>query len=89
MILRELEAYGAGLAEKPRVLALNKIDALTPEAAAAAAAALAAASGLPVHRLSGRDRAGRARGAAGAARRRSRPRARRRRAEPEPAPWRP
>ncbi len=53
VIRRELEAYGAGLAEKPRVLGLNKIDALTPEAADAAAAALAAELGLPVHRLSG------------------------------------
>ncbi len=53
IILGELEAYGAGLAEKPRVLALNKVDALTAEAAGAAAEALAAASGLPVHRLSG------------------------------------
>jgi GTP-binding protein len=53
VIVAELEAYGAGLAEKPRVLGLNKIDALSPEEAAEAAAALAAASGLPVHRLSG------------------------------------
>ena len=53
VIERELEAYGAGLAEKPRVLGLNKVDALDPEAADAAAAALAAASGLAVHRLSG------------------------------------
>ena len=49
----ELEAYGEGLADKPRVLGLNKIDALDPEAADAAAAALAEASGGPVHRLSG------------------------------------
>ena len=53
VIVRELEAYGAGLLEKPRVLGLNKVDALTPEAAEAAAAELAAASGLAVHRLSG------------------------------------
>jgi GTP-binding protein len=53
VVLRELEAYGAGLAEKPRLLGLNKVDALAPEAAEAAAAALAEASGLPVHRLSG------------------------------------
>src|SRR5690606_24461405 len=32
IIRHELEAYGAGLADKPEVLALNKIDALTPEA---------------------------------------------------------
>ena len=53
VILGELEAYGSGLADKPRILALNKVDALTPEATDAAAAELAAASGLPVHRLSG------------------------------------
>jgi GTP-binding protein len=27
----ELEAYGAGLGEKPEIVALNKADALTPE----------------------------------------------------------
>jgi len=53
VIERELAAYGAGLADKPRVLGLNKVDALDEAAADAAAAALAAASGLPVHRLSG------------------------------------
>jgi GTP-binding protein len=53
VIARELAAYGAGLADKPRVLGLNKVDALDAEAADAAAAALEAASGLPVHRLSG------------------------------------
>jgi GTP-binding protein len=53
VIVGELEAYGAGLAAKPRVLALNKIDALAPEEVGARAAALAAASGLPVHLLSG------------------------------------
>jgi GTP-binding protein len=53
VIARELEAYGAGLAEKPRVLGLNKVDALDAEAAEAAAAALAEASGTSVHRLSG------------------------------------
>jgi len=30
VVERELEAYGAGLAEKPRIVALNKADALTP-----------------------------------------------------------
>src|SRR5207253_730492 len=27
----ELEAYGAGLADKPEIVALNKADAMTPE----------------------------------------------------------
>ncbi|MFT3972366.1 MAG: GTPase ObgE [Amaricoccus sp.] len=53
VILGELEAYGEGLAEKPRLLGLNKIDALSAEAADAAEATLAEVSGLPVHRLSG------------------------------------
>jgi GTP-binding protein len=53
IIDRELEAYGAGLAEKPRLLGLNKVDALPAEEAEAIATALAATSGMPVLRLSG------------------------------------
>ncbi|MBB5220626.1 GTP-binding protein [Amaricoccus macauensis] len=53
VILGELEAYGEGLAEKPRLLGLNKVDALSPEDAEAAAEILAEVSGLTVHRLSG------------------------------------
>ncbi len=53
VIFGELEAYGSGLADKPRILALNKIDALTPEATEAAVVLLAASSDMPVHRLSG------------------------------------
>jgi GTP-binding protein len=45
VIRQELEAYGAGLAEKSEILALNKIDALTPEAREEKAAELEAASG--------------------------------------------
>ena len=41
----ELTDYAAGLAEKPEILALNKIDALTEEEIAEKAAALEAASG--------------------------------------------
>jgi GTP-binding protein len=41
----ELTAYGAGLEDKPELLALNKIDALDPETRDAAAAALEEASG--------------------------------------------
>jgi GTPase len=33
-VRRELEAYGHGLAERPEILALTKIDALTPKAIA-------------------------------------------------------
>src|SRR5690606_31154933 len=49
----ELEAYGAGLAEKPEITALSKIDALTPELREARAAELAAAAGRPPMLVSG------------------------------------
>ncbi len=48
----ELDAYGAGLADKPVVLGLNKIDTLDEELTAALAAELAEASGRKVHPLS-------------------------------------
>jgi GTP-binding protein len=41
----ELAAYGEGLAEKPEILVLNKVDALDPDTRAEQAAALAAAAG--------------------------------------------
>jgi GTP-binding protein len=87
VIVHELEAYGAGLVDKPRVLGLNKVDALTAEAADAAARILAEASGLPVHRLSGATGQGvpevlRALRAAISA-------AREAAAEPAAGPWRP
>ena len=49
----ELEAYGAGLAEKPVVIALNKIDTLDDELIAALSAELEEASGAQVIPLSG------------------------------------
>ncbi|WP_137700418.1 GTPase ObgE [Marimonas lutisalis] len=52
-IIHELEAYGGHLAEKPRVTALNKVDALDPEQRAEARAALEAAVGGPVLLMSG------------------------------------
>jgi GTP-binding protein len=57
-IIDELEAYGGHLADKPRVTALNKIDALDAEERAAARAELEAASGGPVHLMSGVSREG-------------------------------
>src|SRR5512144_1773761 len=48
----ELEAYGHGLAEKPELVALNKIDALMPDQLAARRAALEEAAGGPVLALS-------------------------------------
>ena len=52
-IIGELDAYGAGLADKPRITALNKIDALDDETLAERRAALGKASGGPVMELSG------------------------------------
>ena len=53
MIRQELEAYGSGLIDKPRIIGLNKIDALTPEAVSVIAAELEAESGMSVRYLSG------------------------------------
>ena len=47
-VRRELEAYGAGLTDKPTVVVLNKVDSLTPEQIAERRAALEAATGLAV-----------------------------------------
>jgi GTP-binding protein len=51
-VREELRAYGAGLAEKPEIIALNKTDAMTPREASARRSALARASGRPVLLLS-------------------------------------
>ena len=52
-IIGELEAYGGDLALKPRVTALNKIDALDADERAEACAALELAVGGPVMMMSG------------------------------------
>ncbi|MQY41443.1 GTPase ObgE [Epibacterium sp. SM1969] len=52
-IINELEAYGGELAEKPRITALNKIDALDDEEREEARAALEAEVGGPVMLMSG------------------------------------
>ncbi|SIT76076.1 GTPase ObgE [Pontibaca methylaminivorans] len=52
VVLQELAAYGAGLAARPRIIALNKIDALDAGARAEAQAALEAASGQAVFAIS-------------------------------------
>ena len=49
----ELEAYGAGLVDKPHIIALNKIDTLDDELIEALSAELAEASGADVIPLSG------------------------------------
>ena len=53
IVREELEAYGAGLIEKPHVVALNKIDTLDEELIAALSAELEEASGVEVIPLSG------------------------------------
>jgi len=49
----ELAEYGAGLADKPEIVALNKIDALTKDVIAARRAALRKAAGRKVMLVSG------------------------------------
>ncbi|MCR6644753.1 MAG: GTPase ObgE [Terricaulis sp.] len=52
-VRHEIEAYGAGLAEKPEIIALNKIDAMTPADANRKRAALSRAIGKEVRLISG------------------------------------
>lgn len=52
-VIRELTEYGAGLMSKPRILALNKVDALDAETLKAQKTALEMASGQNVMLLSG------------------------------------
>jgi GTP-binding protein len=52
-VRHELAAYGADLAEKPEILALNKIDALDAETIELRAAELQAAAGVAPRRISG------------------------------------
>ncbi len=49
----ELEEYGGGLTEKPEIVALNKTDAMTPQARASRVKALERALGRPVRLISG------------------------------------
>jgi GTP-binding protein len=52
-VREELAAYGGGLADKPELIGLNKIDAMTRREATARRTALAKASGQEVFPLSG------------------------------------
>ncbi len=52
-IRAELEGYGGGLADKPEIVALNKADAMTPQARASRLKALSRAAGRPALLLSG------------------------------------
>lgn len=57
-IITELQEYGGGLAEKPRVTALNKIDALDVDERAEKQGLLEQASGGPVLLISGASHEG-------------------------------
>ncbi|MEL6317305.1 MAG: GTPase ObgE [Pseudomonadota bacterium] len=57
-VLAELEAYGAGLIDKPRITALNKIDALSAAEIANKKRALRRAGADEVHLISGVSGAG-------------------------------
>jgi GTP-binding protein len=57
-IINELEAYGAGLADKPRITVLNKIDAMDDEERAFLREELEAAVGGSVMLMSGVSREG-------------------------------
>jgi GTP-binding protein len=52
-IRHELEGYGHGLADKPEIVALNKVDAITPQIRASRLKALSRAAGRPVMAVSG------------------------------------
>jgi GTP-binding protein len=54
----ELEAYGEGIAEKPEIVALNKVDAMTPAEANRKRSALSRAIGKEVRLVSGVSGAG-------------------------------
>ncbi len=58
VVCEELRAYGAGLEDKPRILALSKTDAAPAEALDALAATLGRESGGEVLRVSGATGAG-------------------------------
>jgi len=52
-IRRELAGYGHGLEDRPELVALNKADAMTPQARTARVKALSRAAGKPVMLISG------------------------------------
>ncbi len=49
----ELEGYGGGLVDKPEIVALNKLDSMTPQGKASRIKALERACGRPVMLISG------------------------------------
>ena len=89
IIIAELEAYGVHLAEKPRVTALNKIDALDEADRAARKAALEAELDRPVLMMSGVSREGLTEVLRALRAEIDEDRRRLRRSQEEPAPWQP
>ncbi|CAM4138629.1 GTPase ObgE [Palleronia rufa] len=87
-IIDELRAYGGALADKPRVTALNKIDALDDDERAAVRAALEEVAG-PVMTMSGVSREGVTEVLRTVRARISDDRIRQSRAEKDDAPWQP
>ncbi len=89
-IIGELENYGGDLAEKPRITALNKIDALDEETRAFLKEELEEASGGPVMLMSGVTREGVTDVLRALRAEIDENRLRHRKAaEPEPGPWQP
>ncbi|MBT8408740.1 MAG: GTPase ObgE [Alphaproteobacteria bacterium] len=87
-IIGELEAYGGALAQKPRITALNKIDALDESERADRQASLEAVAG-PVMLMSGVTREGVTDVLRAVRAEITQDRARQRAANEEPQPWRP
>jgi GTP-binding protein len=52
IIQQELQAYGHGLAERPQILALNKVDSVEPEILDAVTTQLSQLSQVPVFQIS-------------------------------------
>lgn len=87
-IINELEAYGGELAQKPRITALNKIDALDDDERAERKAALEAVAG-PVMMMSGVSREGLTEVLRAVRARIDGDRLGQKEAAKEPGPWRP
>ena len=88
-IIDELEAYGGELADKPRITALNKIDALDDEERDEKQAALQAASGGPILLMSGVSGEGLTEVLRAVRAQISEDRLRRKSQDEEPEPWHP
>jgi len=88
-IIHELEAYGGHLAEKPRVTALNKVDALDDNERADRKAALEAEVGRSVLMMSGVSREGLTEVLRALRAEIDEDRLRLKRADEEPEPWQP